>query len=181
MHNEPNHRHAGPMKITQYVDAMKIVSDAVYCAVQDVNRLYGKCLKSRFVSPVTAGSNANWWAEVVKNLRIDYRGLPSDRDLLDIFSTHSYNLPAAGYASKVSDIRKIIVENHPMKQSLPIVYTETGRWMNAYLIDKEETMDSPSLFTEWAGEYANNTLNQGYGMWAFKFANTTSGTYPRGI
>lgn len=181
MHNEPNHRHAGPMKITQYVDAMKIVSDAVYCAVQDVNRIYGKHLKSRFVSPVTAGSNANWWAEVVKNLRVDYRGLPSDRDLLDIFSTHSYNLPAAGYASKVSDIRKIIVENHPLRQPLPIVYTETGRWMNAYLIDKEETMDSPSLFTEWAGEYANNTLNQGYGMWAFKFANTTSGTYPRGI
>jgi hypothetical protein len=68
-----------------------------------------------------------------------------------------------------------------MKQSFPIVYTETGRWMNAYLIDKEETMDSPSLFTEWAGEYTNNTLNQGYGMWAFKFANTTSSTYPRGI
>lgn len=61
MHNEPNHRHAGPMKITQYVDAMKIVSDAVYCARQDVNRLYGKNLKSRFVSPVTAGSNTNWW------------------------------------------------------------------------------------------------------------------------
>ena len=61
------------------------------------------------------------------------------------------------------------------------MYTETGRWMNAYLIDKYETMDSPSLFTEWAGEYTNNTLNQGYGMWAFKFANTTSNTYPRGI
>lgn len=181
MHNEPNHRHAGPMKITQYIDAMKIVSDAIYCAVQDVNKLYGKCLKSRFVSPVTAGSNANWWAKVVKNMRIDYRGLPADRDLIDIFSTHSYNLPAAGYASKVSDIRKIIVDNHPLKQPLPIVYTETGRWMNAYLIDKEETMDSPSLFTEWAGEYTNNTLNQGYGMWAFKFANTTSPTYPRGI
>jgi hypothetical protein len=181
MHNEPNHRHAGPMKIIQYVDAMKIVSDAVHCAVQDVNKLYGKHLESRFVSPVTAGSNVNWWAEVVKNMRMDYRGLPSDKDLLDIFSTHSYNLPAAGYASKVSDIRKIIVDNHPLKQSLPIVYTETGRWMNAYLIDKEETMDSPSLFTEWAGEYTNNTLNQGYGMWAFKFANTTSSTYPRGI
>lgn len=113
MQNEPNHRHSGPMKITQYVDAMKIVSDAIYCAIQDVNKLYGKHLKSRFVSPVTAGSNANWWAEVVKSLRIDYWGLPSDRDLLDIFSTHSYNLPAAGYVSKVSDIRKIIVDNHP--------------------------------------------------------------------
>lgn len=181
MQNEPNHRHSGPMKITQYVDAMKIVSDAIYCAVQDVNRLYGKHLKSRFVGPVTAGSNANWWAEVVRSLRLDYRGLPLNRDLLDIFSTHSYNLPAAGYASKVSDIRKIIMENHPLNHSLPIVYTETGRWMNAYLIDKHETMDSPSLFTEWAGEYTNNTLNQGYGMWAFKFANTASGTYPRGI
>ena len=181
MQNEPNHRHSGPMKITQYVNAMKIVSDAIYCAIQDVNKLYGKHLKSRFVSPVTAGSNANWWAEVVKSLRIDYRGFPSDRDLLDIFSTHSYNLPAAGYVSKVSDIRKIIVDNHPLKRSLPIVYTETGRWMNAYLIDKYETMDSPSLFTEWAGEYTNNTLNQGHGMWAFKFANTTSNTYPRGI
>lgn len=181
MHNEPNHRHAGPMKIAQYVDAMKIVSDAIYCAVQDVNKLYGKNLTSRFVSPVTAGSNTNWWAQVVKNLRMDYRGLPLDRDLLDIFSTHSYNLPAAGYASKVSDIRKIITDNHPLQQPLPIVYTETGRWMNAYLIDKEETMDSPSLFTEWAGEYVNNTLNQCYGMWAFKFANTVSGTYPRGI
>lgn len=181
MQNEPNHRHSGPMKISQYVDAMKIVSDAVYCAVQDVNKIYGKHLSSRFVSPVTAGSNANWWAEVVKSLRIDYRGLPSNRDLMDIFSTHSYNLPAAGYASKVSDIRKIIVDNHPLNHSLPIVYTETGRWMNAYLIDKHETMDSPSLFTEWAGEYTNNTLNHGYGMWAFKFANTTSKTYPRGI
>ncbi len=181
MHNEPNHRHSGPMKITQYTEAMKIVSDAVYCAVQDVNKLYGKSLESRFVSPVTAGSNTNWWVEVVKELRLDYRGLPLERDLMDIFSTHSYNLPAAGYASKVSDIRKIITDNHPLKQPLPIVYTETGRWMNAYLIDKEETMDSPSLFTEWAGEYTHNTLNQGYGMWAFKFANTTSTTYPRGI
>lgn len=181
MHNEPNHRHSGPMKIDQYVDAMKIVSDAIYCAVHDVNKLYGKCLTPRFVSPVTAGSNANWWAEVVKSLRIDYRGLPTDYDLIDIFSTHSYNLPAAGYATKVSDIRKIITDNHPLGQPLPIVYTETGRWMNAYLIDKEETMDSPSLFTEWAGEYTNNTLNQGYGMWAFKFANTVSNTYPRGI
>lgn len=181
MHNEPNHRHAGPMKIPQYVAAMKIVSDAVYCAVQDVNRLCRKHLRSRFVGPVTAGSNANWWAEVVKSLRTDYRGLPAGRDLLDIFSTHAYNLPAAGYASKVSDIRKIIVDNHPLHRPLPIVYTETGRWMNAYLIDKHETMDSPSLFTEWAGEYTNNTLNGGYGMWAFKFANTVSKTYPRGI
>ena len=71
MQNEPNHRHSGPMKITQYVNAMKIVSDAIYCAIQDVNKLYGKHLKSRFVSPVTAGSNANWWAEVVKSLRIE--------------------------------------------------------------------------------------------------------------
>ena len=53
--------------------------------------------------------------------------------------------------------------------------------MNAYLIDKKETMDDPSLFTEWAGIYSNNMKNGGYGMWAFKFANTASSSYPRGI
>src|SRR5262249_5611787 len=108
-------------------------------------------------------------------------GRPIDHDLLGIFDTHSYNSPAAGYADRVDDIRKLLEENQPGGKALPIVYTEIGRWMNAYLIDKEETMDDPSLFTEWAGIYANNTLNGVYGMWAFKFANTTSSTYPHGI
>jgi hypothetical protein len=100
---------------------------------------------------------------------------------MEIFSTHSYNSPAVGYESRISNIRKIIQDNHPEGKALPIVYTEIGRWMNAYLIDKEETMDAPSLFTEWAGIYANNMKNGGYGMWAFKFANTASGPYPEGI
>ena len=138
-------------------------------------------LVPKFVGPVTAGNNAEWWAAVAKNIRTDYHGKTVDKDLLEIFSTHSYNSPAVGYESSIKNIEKIIKLNHPAQQPLPIVYTEIGRWMNAYLIDKEETMDSPSLFTEWAGIYANNMKNGGYGMWAFKFANTSSGPYPRGI
>ncbi|MDR1666638.1 MAG: discoidin domain-containing protein [Bacteroidales bacterium] len=181
MQNEPNHRHSGPMTIEQWTDGMKIVSDAVRCALEDVNKLYDKSLQAKFVGPVTAGSNNNWWAEIMKQIRTDYHGKKIDYDLIDIFSTHSYNLPAAGYLSKISDIRGIITANHPQHRELPVVFTEIGRWMNAYLIDREETMDSPSLFTEWAGIYANNMKNGGYGMWAFKFANTASSTYPRGI
>ncbi len=181
MQNEPNHRHSGPMTIDNYITGLQIVSDAVHCAVDDVNRIYGKNLQAKVVSPVTAGANANWWSEIMKNIRTNYKGTPGERDLLDIFSTHAYNLPAMGYSTKVNEIRELLKENHPLKTAPPIVFTETGRWMNAYLIDKYETMDSPSLFTEWAGEYTNNTLNGCYGMWAFKFANTTSGTYPRGI
>ena len=181
LQNEPNHRNSGPMTVEQWIGAMQIVSDAVRCAIEDVNRLYGKSLRPKLVGPVTAGSNNNWWAEIMKKVRTDYRGKTIDYDQIDIFSTHSYNLPAAGYTSKISDIRKILTEHHPQHRETPIVYTEIGRWMNAYLIDKEETMDSPSLFTEWAGIYTNNMLNGGYGMWAFKFANTTSSTYPRGI
>lgn len=181
MHNEPNHVQAGPMKIETWLDGMRIVSDAVHCAVEDVNRLYGKHLKPRFVGPVTAGTNVDWWARIARAERIDYRGAVCDHDLIDIFSTHSYNLPAAGYVNKVRSIRRILEENHPLHLGKPIVFTEIGRWMNAYLIDKAETMDSPSLFTEWAGIYTNNMLNGCYGMWAFKMANTTSGPYPRGI
>lgn len=179
--NEPNHSHSGPMKLEDYIMAMQIVADAVKSAVQDVNQNYGKNLEPKFVGPLTAGQNTDWWAGVIKAIKTDYHGNPVDEDLIDIFSTHSYNSPASGYESRIKTIRKVIEENHPEGNDLPIVFTEIGRWMNAYLIDKKETLDSPSLFTEWAGIYSNNMKNGGYGMWAFKFANTTSGAYPRGI
>ncbi|KQS36782.1 discoidin domain-containing protein [Pedobacter sp. Leaf194] len=180
MQNEPNHKNSG-MNLNQWISGMQIVSDAIHCAVEDVNKGYRKNLRPKMVGPVTAGNNPEWWAAVAKNIRTDYHGNTIDRDLIEIFSTHSYNSPAAGYLNRVTDIRKIITENHPKNFSLPIVYTEIGRWMNAYLIDKEETMDSPSLFTEWAGIYTNNTKNGAYGMWAFKFSNTSSDVYSQGV
>ncbi len=180
MQNEPNHKNSG-MNLAQWISGMQIVSDAIHCAVEDVNMKYGKKLIPKMVGPVTAGNNPEWWAAVAKSIRTDYHGKTIDRDLIEIFSTHSYNSPAAGYLNRVSDIRKVITENHPKNFALPIVYTEIGRWMNAYLIDKEETMDSPSLFTEWAGIYTNNTKNAAYGMWAFKFSNTSSDVYSQGV
>ena len=179
--NEPNHRHSGPMEIETWLRGMRIASDAIRCAIADVNAKYDKSLVPQFVGPVTAGTNIDWWEEVIKNIRIDYRGEITNYDLIDVFSTHSYNSPAAGYSSRVNSIRKIIKENHPEGNEIPIVFTETGRWMNSYLIDKKETMDSPSLFTEWAGMYTNNMKNECYGMWAFKLASNTSSSYTRGI
>lgn len=180
MQNEPNHRNSGPMLLNQWIDGAKIVSDAVHCAVNDVNKLYAKNLQPKFVGPVTAGNNTEWWAAIAKSNQIDYHG-NNGAEVVDLFSTHSYNSPAAGYETRIANIGKVWTANHPNGKSIPIIYTEIGRWMNAYLIDKEETMDSPSLFTEWAGIYSNNMKNGGYGMWAFKFANTASNTYPRGI
>ena len=181
MQNEPNHKGSGPMKLDQWISGMQVVSDALTSAIEDVNKKYDKHLKARMIGPVTAGNNPEWWAAVARNIRTDYHGKPVDYNLLSIFSTHSYNSPAAGYETRVSNIRKILADNQPDGKPLPIVYTEIGRWMNAYLIDKEETMDSPSLFTEWAGIYANNTTNGAYGMWAFKFSNTVSETYRLGV
>ncbi len=181
MQNEPNHRHSGPMPLEVWIELMKVVSDAIHCAVYDVNKLYNKQLTPQFIGPVTAGTNTNWWAQIAASERVDYKGEKIDRDLIELFSTHSYNLPAAGYVSRVQGIDQILRENHPLGHGKPILFTEIGRWMNAYLIDKEETMDSPSLFTEWAGIYTHIMKGGGYGMWAFKLANTASSTYPRGI
>ncbi len=181
MLNEPNHRHAGPVPLDVWIEMSRVVSDAVHCAVEDVNARYDRQIAARFVGPVTAGTNTDWWARIAASEGIDYRGENTGRDQIDIFSTHSYNVPALGYANKVQGIDALLRENHPQHRTKPVVFTEIGRWMNAYLIDKEETMDSPSLFTEWAGIYANVMRGGGYGMWAFKFANTASSTYPRGI
>ena len=170
MKNEPNHKNAGPMPLSLYIELMKVCSDAVHTAVRDVNRIYGKSLEAKFIGPVTAGTNTDWWAAVAAN-----------PGYVDLFSTHSYNIPATGYIGRTSMISSILRDNSPEKKALPVIYTEIGRWMNAYLIDKDETMDSPSLFSEWAGIYTRNMLEGAYGMWAFKFANTASSTYPRGI
>lgn len=181
MQNEPNHKESGPMDLPSWMIGLQIASDAVKCALDDVNKKYKTNLQPKFVAPITAGYNTDWWAYVVSHIRDGYDGKKLDKDLFDIFSTHSYNQPANGYTTRTSDIRKIIQENHPEGKSLPIVFTEIGRWMNSLLIDKKETYDSPSVFTEWAGIYANNLKNQAYGMWAFKFANTYSSTYTQGI
>ena len=179
--NEPNHRNAGPMPLDSWITLSKIAADAADCALKDVNRLYGTSLRSRFVGPVTAGHNRDWWRRAASEQTTDYLGGKASRDIIDLFSIHSYNLPAAGYKGRVESLDRLLRENHPEGRSIPVIYTETGRWMNAYLIDKEETMDSPSLFTEWAGMYTENMLEGCYGMWAFKFANTASSVYPRGI
>ncbi len=181
LQNEPNHRAAGPMQLETWTRGLQIASDAIRSAVEDVNKHHHKSLKARLVAPVTAGNNTDWWAYVVGHIRDGYNGKKLNHDLFDVFSTHSYNQPAIGYQTRVSDIREVIRKNHPVNNELPIVFTETGRWMNALLIDKEETYDSPSVFSEWAGMYSNNMKNGAYGMWAFKFANTTSDVYPRGI
>lgn len=181
MQNEPNHRHAGPIPLDEWIGMMRIASDAVHCGVEDAAKAGAGRLQGRFVGPVTAGTNTNWWAAVAAAEGTDYRGRACERELVDLFSTHSYNLPATGYEGKTSAIDRILRENHPQGGTKPILYTEIGRWMNAYLIDREETMDSPAIFTEWAGIYARNMAEGCSGMWAFKFANTASSTYPQGI
>lgn len=181
MCNEPNHRNAGPMPLDSWISLSKIMKDALVCAVEEVNRETGASRKALLVGPVTAGTNTDWWSAVAASQRTDWRGNRTENDIVDIFSTHSYNIPAAGYIGRMDMINGILSSNHPEGKTMPVVFTETGRWMNAYLIDKEETMDSPSLFTEWAGMYVANMLGGCHGMWAFKFANTASSTYPRGI
>ncbi|MPN17559.1 hypothetical protein SDC9_164913 [bioreactor metagenome] len=54
MQNEPKHHAAGPMKIETYISGLQIVSDAVHCAVEDVNKRYGKKLTAKILSPITA-------------------------------------------------------------------------------------------------------------------------------
>ena len=179
MQNEPNHRHAGPIPLDEWIRMMRIASDAVHCGVEDATKAGAGNLRGKFVGPITAGTNTNWWAAIAAAEGTDYRGEACEQELIDLFSTHSYNLPATGYEGKTPSIDRILRENHPQGRTKPILYTEIGRWMNAYLIDKEETMDSPTLFTEWAGIYARNMVEGCSGMWAFKFANTASSTIRR--
>ena len=55
LQNEPNHRNSGPMKLDQWIMAMQIVSDAIHCAVEDVNKNYAKKLSAEICWPCYGG------------------------------------------------------------------------------------------------------------------------------
>src|SRR5690606_15416821 len=64
-HNEPNHPNSF-IAPEAWMMRMRLASDAVESAIEDVNRIYGKELTPRFVAPVTAGAGGSAYAEYGK-------------------------------------------------------------------------------------------------------------------
>jgi hypothetical protein len=178
--NEPNHSNAGVTQ-AQYIQGLKISSDAIRAAVEDVNRLYGKSLKVRMIAPVTAGSPEGPWGQIsMRNIRTDYHEQTVDYNIFDIFANQQYSQTGNFYANQIEAIRNMMRTHSPTGEVLPIMYSEFGRYTTATYATIPETLDTPYIIRDVGGIYGATMEHGVYAMIAFKFSNTVTSQYPEG-
>jgi hypothetical protein len=192
--NEPDHPSAAKDIVDQqvYIRGLQIASDAVRCAITDVNARYGKRLRALVHAPVIthvssqsgndhmdadkdadARDAQHGWGEVsLRNLRTDYHGATVDYDIFNVFDTHQYNKTADVYAYEFAMMRQKMREYTPTGTELPIVYSEFNRRNTSAFETSGDDLESPVLYCDLARIWGEAVAAQAEGMITFKFQNT---------
>ncbi|MBQ0895723.1 hypothetical protein KBX37_21930 [Micromonospora sp. U56] len=192
--NEPDHPSAAKDIVDQrvYVRGLQIASDAVRCAIADVNQRYGKHLRALVHAPVithVSSSRGNdhmdadpdadarddeyGWGEIsLRNLRTDYHGVPVDYDIFNVFDTHHYNKTAGVYAYEFAMMRQRMREYTPTGTELPIVYSEFNRRNTSAFETSGDDLNTPMIYCDLARIWGEAVTAQAEGMITFKFQNT---------
>lgn len=176
-HNEPNHPNSfiepGP-----WLMRLRLASDAVRSAIEDVNALYGKSLQPRFKAPVTAGGGGdaftNYGRPALQSIRTDYLGLETpDQQTVHHYAYQSYNQSPDGFASSLVNLRQTVDSFTPAGVApLPFAITEYNVHTGATYDSLPESSDTLAKAVRFGGITARLT---GAGMdelYAFKFGMT---------
>jgi hypothetical protein len=186
MYNEPNHS-SNSIVQSEYIERLRLASDAVQSAVADVNALYGKSLDPQMHAPVTAGGasifnerpggdprddSIGWGELVMQNLHTNYLGQTDPNfQLIDTYAAQLYNLSGPGFASDVQSIKNLVIGaagGAPMRFAL----TEFNVHTAAVFENTAETMDSPSKFSLLGSIVANLANVQTQELYVQKFSLT---------
>ena len=194
MYNEPNHSSTS-ISQSEYIERLRLSSDAVQAAVADVNAIYGKSLDVQVQGPVSAGGavvfnerpggdprdDAVGWGELVmQNLHTNYLGQTDPNfQLIDTYAAQVYNLSGPGFASEVQSIKNLVAPaaaGAPMRYALSEFNVHTA----AVFEDTSETMDSPSKFSLLGSILSNLANKQVEELYLQKFSLTEDDS-PSGV
>jgi hypothetical protein len=170
--NEPD---LSSMTQAEWLDRLKISSDAIRSAIADVNRDYGKQLVADISAPVVAGTVNTidtWGKTALQANRTDYQGNTVNYDIFNTYDVHRYNSPGASFASDMQTFATKIPQYNASGQMMPVVYTEFNRRNSSSFAGSTDTLDTPTMFLGVADDYLG-AMSQGVaGMYAFKFSQT---------
>lgn len=175
-----------------YIRGLQIASDAIRCAIADVNAAYGKSLKAIVQAPVITHVSSSTgddhmdadtdsdhrddvygWGQIsLTNIRTDYHGAAVDYNIFDVFDTHQYNKTASTYAYEFGMMRQKMQQYTPTSAALPIIYSEFNRRNTSAFETSGDDLDSPRMYCDLAAIWAAALANEAAGMIAFKFENT---------
>lgn len=170
--NEPD---LSSMPQTEWLDRLKISSDAIRSAIADVNRDYGKQFVADISAPVAAGTVNTidtWGKTALQANRTDYQGNTVNYDIFNTYDVHRYNSTGASFVSDMQTFATKIPQYNPSGQMMPVVYTEFNRRNSSSFAGSTDTLDTPAMFLGVADDYLG-AMSQGVtGMYAFKFSQT---------
>jgi hypothetical protein len=186
MYNEPNHS-SNDITQAEYIERLRLSSDAVQSAVADVNALYGKSLDPQMHAPVTAGGSiyfnerpggdarddtTGWGELVMQNLHTNYLGqVDLSFQLVDTYAAQLYNMDGLEFANEMLEIKNHVntaAGGSPMRFAI----TEFGVHTAAVFETTAETMDSPSKFSMLGSILANLANTQVEELYLQKFSLT---------
>jgi len=186
MYNEPNHS-SNDISQAEYLERLRLASDAVQSAVADVNAMYGKSLEAQMHAPVTAGGttifnarpggdprdNVTGWGQLVmQNLHTNYLGeMDPNFQLVHTYAAQIYNTDGPGFAGQVQGLRDLVTAaagGTPMR----IALTEFNVHTAAVFENTTDTMDSPSKFSLLGSILANLANSRPEELYIQKFSLT---------
>jgi hypothetical protein len=163
------------MTQSEWLDRLKISSDAIRSAIADVNRDFGKQLVADISAPVAAGTVntiETWGKTALEANRTDYQGNTVNYDIFNTYDVHRYNSPGASFVSDMQTFATKIPQYNASGQMMPVVYTEFNRRNSSSFAGSTDTLDTPTMFLGVADDYLG-AMSQGVtGMYAFKFSQT---------
>ncbi|MCD8483607.1 MAG: hypothetical protein LR015_13700 [Verrucomicrobia bacterium] len=183
-HNEPNHP-ASFIDPEPWLQRLRIASDAIQAAIEDVNALYDKDLTPRIKAPVSAGTvgagHTDYGIPALASIDVDFRGAkPAGFQLFHTYAYQTYSSNLTTSARDFSTIDNDIRNTLPSHISpLPIAITEfnvhTGANYDA-MIESSDTLSRAVRFGNIVRNYAAIGVNE---LFAFKFGLTSyNGNFP---
>lgn len=187
--NEPDHPNAKPMTQDDFLARLQIGSDAVRAAVDDVNRLFGKKLRSIISAPVTAGidvyrarpertddrDHKRGWGELaVAALDVPFAGQGEPRrPLFDQYAFQNYTRYPGEIARLGGELKREL-EKDRSGAGMPLIISETNVSTAANFRKTDKTMDTPENYAGF-GAIAIAYLKLGMEeFYVFRFTQTSN-------
>lgn len=175
-HNEPNHPDSF-IEVTPWLMRLRLASDAVKAALEDVNALYGKNLQPKFKAPVTAGGGPafiSYGRPAVTTMNRNFLGqTPPGYQVFHHYTYHRYDRTPAEFATELLNLRRDVNAVTPVGIApLNFAITEYNVHTGANFDGMPQSSDTLSKATTF-GAITAGLIGAGIDeLYAFKFGMT---------
>lgn len=189
IYNEPN---LSPLNEAEWLERLRVCSDAIQAAISDMNARYGRSLLPEIFAPTTAngaekyhspGSDV-WGSTAVRNrhLRLDGTSDPAWMNL-HVYSYQKYTTRQtaeggfSGFLTDYDELRGLIDADMSGEPTLPLALTEANVRTGANFDTVTATLDSTAEFSSLGASLVGLAGRGIDRIYLFKFAQTSSDSF----